>query len=88
MIHCYNPPDSLIDAAAGVARESVVEVPDEKVFVLIIQCHEGPAHHNVLHLVHRVTQLLQLQGQGHTSVKATQAIREVKDTYGPHKGSS
>ncbi len=45
-----------------MARESVMEVPDEEVLVLIIQRHKGPAHYNVLHLVYRMTQLFQLQG--------------------------
>ena len=37
-----------------------MEVSDEVVLVVIVQSHECTAHHYVLHLVHRVTQLLQL----------------------------
>ena len=43
-----------------MSRESVMEVSDEVVLVVIIQSHERTAHHYILHLVHRVTQLLQL----------------------------
>ena len=52
--------DCLLHRAASVAGESIVEVSDEEVFVVIIQSHECASHDNVLHLVHRVTQLLQL----------------------------
>lgn len=43
-----------------------MQVPDEVVSVLLGQSHEGPAHHDELHLVHAVTQLLQLHVKQNT----------------------
>ena len=55
-----NGPDSFIDVVGRVSGESVVEVPDEVVLVLVLERHEGAAHHDELHLVHRVAQLPEL----------------------------
>lgn len=38
-----------------------MEVPNEEVSILLIQRHESTSHYYVLHLVHRVPKLLQLQ---------------------------
>ena len=43
-----------------MAAERVVQVPYEVVPVVLGQRHEGAAHHDELHLVHAVPQLLQL----------------------------
>ena len=53
-------PDCFVDVVGRVSGERVVEVPDEVVFVLILQRHEGPAHHDELHLVYRVAKLAKL----------------------------
>ena len=55
-----NGPDGLVDVVGRVSGESVVEVPDEVVLVLVLERHEGAAHHDELHLVHRVAQLPEL----------------------------
>ena len=55
-----NGPDSFIDVVGRVSGECVVEVPDEVVLVLVLERHEGAAHHDELHLVHRVAQLPEL----------------------------
>lgn len=55
--------DGLCHAVGGVAGQGVVEVPDEVVAVVLLQGHECAAHHDELHLVHTVAQLLQLQGR-------------------------
>ena len=39
-----------------------MEVANEVVFVVIVQCHEGAPHDNVLHLINGVTKLLELKG--------------------------
>lgn len=54
-------PDGLGHVVGRVSWQRVVEVPDEVISVLFSQSHEGPAHHDELHLVHAVTELLQLQ---------------------------
>lgn len=53
-------PDGLGHVVGRVSWQRVVEVPDEVISVLLGQSHEGPAHHDELHLVHAVTELLQL----------------------------
>ena len=58
---CVSILDGLSHAVGGVSGQSVVQVPDEVVAVLLCQGHEGPAHHDELHLIHTVTQLLQLR---------------------------
>ena len=40
--------------------QRVMEVSDEIVPVVLAQRHEGPAHHDELHLVNAVAELLQL----------------------------
>ena len=55
--------DSLFHVAAGVSRESVVQTANEVVTIIIRETHERSTHHDELHLVHAVTQLLQLQQQ-------------------------
>ena len=57
---CPKVPDSLGHVVGGVSRQRIVQVPDEIVSVLLGQRHEGPAHHDELHLIHAVTKLLQL----------------------------
>lgn len=54
-------PDGLGHVVGRVSWQRVVEVPDEVISVLFSQSHEGPTHHDELHLVHAVTELLQLQ---------------------------
>ena len=58
-------PDGLGHVVGRVSWQSVVEVPDEVISVLLRQSHEGPAHHDELHLVHTVTELLQLHITSH-----------------------
>ncbi len=41
-----------------------MKVTDKEVLILIVKCHKRPTHDNVLYLVHRVSQLLQLEGRG------------------------
>lgn len=55
--------DGLIHGAAGVSRQGVMQVADEEVAVLVREGHERAAHHDKLHLVHTVAQLLQLHTQ-------------------------
>ena len=54
--------DTLVHAVTGVTGEGVVKVPDEVVAVVLRECHERTAHHDELHLVDTVSQLLQLDG--------------------------
>lgn len=54
-------PDGLRHVVGGVTWQGVMEVPDEVVSVLLRQGHECATHHDELHLVHTVAQLLQLQ---------------------------
>lgn len=57
----HQVPDGLGHSVRGVSRQGVVKVPDEVVSVLLGQGHEGAPHHDELHFVHAVAQLLQLQ---------------------------
>ena len=52
--------DTLVHAVTGVTGEGVVKVPDEVVAVVLGERHEGTAHHDKLHFVDTVSQLLQL----------------------------
>ena len=54
-------PNSLIDRATCVTRKRIMEVPNEEVSILLVKSHESTSHYYVLHLVHRVPKLLQLQ---------------------------
>ncbi len=44
-----------------MARKRIMEVPNEEVSILLVKSHESTSHYYVLHLVHRVPKLLQLQ---------------------------
>ena len=44
VLHCLG------HGIAAVARQGVVEVPDEVVSILLRQCHEGAAHHDEFNL--------------------------------------
>ena len=48
------------DVRRTVPAQRVVQVPDEVVPIVVREAHERAAHHNELHLVHRVAQALQL----------------------------
>lgn len=63
-------PDSFSDIVGRVSWQRVVEVTDEIVPVLLRQSHECASHHNELHFIHAVTQLLELdvQTQQHNDI--------------------
>mmetsp|Transcript_16241 Transcript_16241/g.36536 ORF Transcript_16241/g.36536 Transcript_16241/m.36536 type:complete len:305 (+) Transcript_16241:1254-2168(+) len=54
-------PHGLLHAGTGMPAARIVQIPNEEVFVLPVQTHERSPHHDVLHLVHAVPQLLQLR---------------------------
>ena len=67
-----------------MARKRIMEVPNEEVSILLVQRHESTSHYYVLHLVHRVPKLLQLQtekknsggwsGKEHTSMSGVHTL--------------
>ena len=56
-------PDRLCDIVRRMTRESVVQVPDEKISIIFWQSHERSAHHDEFHFVHAVPELLQLRNE-------------------------